>query len=67
MRRNRAQGALSLVVHGSLQKKDSVFLYRCVPLYPLLHYINGLKDTRLLIYQKTHLLFALLGIKYTKL
>lgn len=49
------------------EERFSVFLYRCVPLCSLLHYLNGLKNTGLFIHQKTHLLFVLLGTKYTKL
>lgn len=59
---NGAQGALSSVAHGSFQKRDSVFLYRFVPLCPLLHYLHGLKDTCLFIYQKTNLLVVLLRL-----
>ena len=66
---NGAEGALSSV-HGSLQKKDCllcVFLNRCVPPCPLLHYLNGLKVTSSFVHQKTKLFFILLETKYARL
>lgn len=41
MRMNGAQGALSSVVQGSLQKKDSLFFPIDVSSLPLITYLNG--------------------------
>lgn len=41
MRMNGAQGALSSVVQGSLQKKDSLFFPVDVSSLPFISYLNG--------------------------
>lgn len=46
MRMNGAQGALSSVVQGSLQKKDSLFFPVDVSSLPFISYLNGFKKAK---------------------
>ena len=52
MRMNGAQGALSSVVQGLLQKKDSLFFIIDVYSLPFITYLNGLKKARFLKIRK---------------